>query len=486
MPYQGSSRIISIITTVQGGIGPTGNSGPIGNTGNYVTGPNGFPGFGITGFTYDSSIDGLTFYIEGSTAVYLTGFRGNTGNSPTLPPPTVFSIGTGISFLGFSGYTLFFKSLTFSAGISAYISGQSIFIRDDLGITGSFDENRLLFVDFSQNTYFLDSSEFAKYKENTYSSITYANFEIAQRTSRDLFGVDNFNYSTGSVQNSSHYGLTMTIDSSFYGITGTETDLKIGTWNPYLKYRANYYDLNGASGPTFASINFSVLGPYTTQVKFTVELGSCCYCDNCENDSINGRKCEDYVLKEYCDSIEGRWSKSTCYQRENGFDCYRRRACCVNGVCLNTSEQKCSQMGGTFCASRECTPNYDCSAQCSPITLGGAETTTLECCCCKDGKPHGPGSYTTELNSCNNAPQANECSQTQGNVISKKCCGAPDGLDCIQEPQFNNCCPGIKGACCRNNTCENDLTPQACMEQNGFFLGENTTCESNSCPTQST
>lgn len=451
MVQRGSSRIISIITVVEGGTGPQGLTGATGNTGNYVTGPTGPMGLGITGFTYNSSIDGLTFYIEGSTAVYLTGFRGITGNAETVAAPTFSSIGLGVSFVGSSGYTLFFRSITFSSGISASVSGDYIFIQENVGDTGSFGPDRLIFVNFSSPTYYLESSDFAKYKETVYSSNTYGNFEITQRTGRDLFGVENFNYSTGSAQNSAHYGLTMTIDSAFYGVSGTDVDIKLGAWNPYLKYRVNYYDLNGLSGATFGVVDFSPLGPYTKQIKFGVELGSCCYCDDCRGSDINGRKCEDYVLKEYCELVDGRWSKSTCYERQNGFDCYRRRACCVNGTCVNTSFEKCTQMGGTFCAGKECGLDYDCSQQC----IQTASVVVSSCCCCKNGV----GTPT---------------------VCDQPC--EEGAIQFLQPCTSVNCCTADNfGACCESNGTCNQKTPQDCAAVNGIFRGAGTTCNPNPC-----
>lgn len=461
MPIRGSSRIVALIMTVTGGVGPTGSTGPTGPTGDYVTGPNGVKGSGITGIVYDGAVDGATFFIQGSTPVYLTGFRGNTGIGVTLDPPIIGYTGEGVTFVNISGYTLFFRSITFSDGISASISGNSIIIQDKVSYTGSFDPNELLYIDFANSTYFLDSAPTAKYKENVYSGITYANLNTVLRSSRDLFGIENFNYSTGSVQNLNHYGMTMTIDSAFYGITGTENNLKSGQWNTYIKFRSSNYDLNGLLGPTFSSINFSPLGPYTKKVAFDVQMGSCCYCDNCENTSF-GRICVDYVLKEYCQGINGKWSSLPCYQRENSFDCYERRACCLNGTCINTSLQKCTQMGGEFCALKICGLNYQCGDECE-TTLAGVDEGTEFCCCCQDGV----GNQFV----CADESAIALCDEQGGVVISNNCV---DG-------DRNNCCDQKKGGCCISNTCINDLTAIQCAEAGGIFLGEEINCSSNSC-----
>jgi hypothetical protein len=463
MPNYGSSRIISIIRDVVGGVGPTGATGITGATGAYITGPDGSNGLGITGFTYDAPYGGITFYIQGVTAVNLFGFKGNTGQDSLIPAPLISPIGIGVSFLGSSGYTLFFRSITFSAGISASISGQSIVIQNNYGDTGSFDSNEIIFVDFANGIYFLDSSSNAKYKETVYSGLTYANFEVVNRTNRNLFGVDNFNYSTGSSQNAFHYGLTLTIDSAFYGITGTEIDLKSGAWNPYLKYRTNYYDLKGVSGPTSGTIEFLQLGPYTNQISFSNELGSCCYCEECQSseNQISGRKCKDYVLKEYCEEMNGRWSKSTCYQRQNGFDCYRRRACCINGTCINTSQQKCIQMGGIFCPTKECGLDYRCGDQCvqTAAAQGPGSGTTI-CCCCKNGIP--------SEGTC--ADLSTICEKDGGILYTNNCSDV--SVDC---------CNQILGACCKNGVCEDNVSVIECRSLNGLFYGQGSSCKNINC-----
>lgn len=451
----GSSRITALIITVTGGVGPSGPTGPIGDTGAFITGPDGPRGFGITGFTYDSVINGITFFIQGVSPVYLTGFKGSTGIGVTLPPPVIGSLGEGVSFIGASGYTLFFKSFTFSAGISASITSDRILIQDNIGDTGSFDDNELIFVDFANNIYFLDSSAYAKYKETVYSGVTYANLEIARKQNRDLFGVDNFNYSTGSSQNTDHFGLTMTIDSAFYGITGTETDLKAGVWNPYLKFRTSYYDLNGVSGSTFGHIKFLQLGPYTKQISFDVEIGSCCYCESCQDNAITGRICKDYVLKDYCEQINGRWSKSNCYQRQNSYDCYLRRACCVNGTCINTSKQMCDLMGGEFCDRKECGLDYECGDRCIPTAAGGIGEPI--CCCCKNGVEEE--GLCTELQE--------TCVSGGGTLFQNNCADV-------------NCCDQIIGACCTLGSCE-QKTVTECISGGGLFYGQGTKCGSIDC-----
>ena len=456
MPYNGSSRIRSIILSITGGVGPTGEKGNTGDTGSFVTGPDGPRGNGIVGFTYSSSTDGLTFYSSGGSAFYIVGTRGGTGDALLADPPFIRFIGSGIQPLkneqGISGYTLFFRSITFSSGISASISGDVITIQENLTATGSFDIGQLLYVDYSvaNNQYFIDSAANTKYSEKTYSGITYSNLEIYVSGFRDILDGSNFNYSTGSSQATSHSGLSMTIDSAFYGVTGIENGLTSENWNPYFRFRTSYFDVNGNSGATLDTINLLPLGPYTKKISFSNPVGSCCfYCNGCE-DSVLNRKCVDYVSKAYCESISGRWSTSNCYNRENTYDCHLRRACCVNERCVNTSKLKCDQMGGTFCSGKICGDGYTCGNECSSAILPAIGATY---CCCTDG-------IKTEVT----------------DPIS--CLGVIIEGDC----SLVNCCDyGNTGACCLSNGECLHLTAQECSARAGSYRGTGITCGSVSC-----
>jgi hypothetical protein len=454
---RGSSRIIAIAVTVTGGIGPTGATGITGASGSYVTGPTGSDGYGVIGVTYSRIVDGATFTISNGTSFFLTGIRGNTGNGVTVDAPYINYFGTGIAPLlnetSSVGYTLFFRSISYSSGISASISGETIYIQNNTGYTGSFDANKLLFVNFSQSEskYFIDSADNVSYFEKTYAGVTYARLNASMKVARDSLTTNNFNYSTGSVEATNHTGLTLTIDAAFYGITGIENGLTSDSWKPYLKFRASYYDVDGSSGATVGMINFSPIGPYTKKIYLNSLIGSCCFdCDECEGYE-SGRNCVDYVSKSYCDSVLGRWSQSNCYARQSSYDCYPRRACCVNGTCVNATQLKCSQMNGVFCSSKICGDSYDCSMPCTPGLLPATATTY---CCCKDGV----GTETTDRTSC------------VGIIVEGSCTGV-------------NCCDfaGNTGACCLPNGSCLELTADECARQFGTYKGTGVTCTSQLC-----
>lgn len=454
----GSSRIIAVTVTVTGGYGPTGPTGPTGFTGNYVTGPVGPQGIGIVGVTYSSIVGGITFQLSNGTNLFVPRVKGDTGAGSTANAPDIFYVGDGIAPLvnptGMSGYTLFFRSITFGNGLSGYASSTTIFIQNNPGSTGSFDPNKLLYVKYSpfESRYFIDSADFANYKEVSYSGVTYSEIEIVNKTSRDLLDDQNFNYSSGITQQANHVGLTMTIDSAFYGMTGVENPLELSAWFPYLKFRTTYFDSAGLPGATVGIFNFSPLGPFTKRINLSEEIGSCCFeCNVCPG-YPNGRNCIDYVSKTYCESILGRWNPSNCYTRQNTYDCFARRACCVNGRCVNTTQLKCNQMRGSFCSTQICGLSYNCEIPCfAPVT--SASTSAKIYCCCKDGI----GTETTNPDSCIGKAVEGNCSE----------------IDC--------CSVGNTGACCLpNGTCVY-LSAENCMLQGGVYKGTGVVCTSATC-----
>lgn len=457
MAYYGSSRIRAILIQVTGGVGPTGETGDIGDTGAYVTGPDGPRGADINGFTYSSITDGITFYSSNGSCFGFTGIKGGTGDATIAPPPFIRFVGSGINPLsnqeGISGYTLFFRSITFSSGISASVSGDIITIQENFTATGSFDISQLLYVDYSSgsNQYFIDSASNTKYSEKVYSGKTYSNLEMFVMSFRDALDGNNFNYSSGSSQATNHVGLTMTMDSAFYGMTGTENGLTSANWNPYFKFRTSYFDESGSSGATVGLINFLPVGPYTTKISFSNPVGSCCfYCAGCEGSVLN-RTCVDYVSKAYCESVSGRWSLSNCYNRENTYDCHLRRACCVNGRCVNTSILKCNQMGGTFCSSRMCADDYNCNDECPSGTV---PVIGVQYCCCTDGVK----------------TQVTDPSECLGLIIYENC----DSVNCCDYENTGACCLP-DGAVCL------ELSAQECAAQGGSYRGTGITCGQVSC-----
>lgn len=466
MASYGSSRIKTLVLTAPGGVGPTGPQGPTGNTGSYVTGPAGAIGTGILSVKYNPAVDGITFNLTDGTSLYFTGIRGNTGVGPA-PYPIIGYTSNGIPFLTNSrgegtGYTLSFRTLLVSSGLSAGISGGLIIVENNPAATGSFDIGELLYVNYSSTStqYYLDTADSTDYKEVFSGGVTYASFSATLKTARDILNGDNFNYSSGAAQGISHTGLTLEIDAGFYGMTGTDSGLTTDSWYPYLRFRSSYVDVDGTSGVTSATIPFSPLGPFTKTIAYDKPIGSCCYCDGCIEDPHTGRKCVDYVSKSYCEFIVGRWSAVSCQNRLNTYDCYLRRACCVNGICINTSQQKCEQMHGEFYPENECGASFDCQrgffGTAAAMDPGSGVQNT---CCCRDG--------------------------TVSIVSSPANCIAIGGVPVGDPPCDAAVCCQVKenslGACCyENGDCE-ITNPQACAASGGLYKGTGTLCQPNPC-----
>lgn len=464
MASYGSSRIKTLVLTAPGGVGPTGSQGPTGNTGSYVTGPAGAIGTGVLSVKYNPTVDGITFNLTNGTALYFTGIKGNTGVGPA-PYPIIGYTSNGISFLTNStgegsGYTLSFRTLLVSSGLSAGISGGLIIVENNPAATGSFDIGELLYVNYSSTTtqYYLDTADSTDYKEVFSGGITYASFSATLKATRDILDGNNFNYSNGTTQGISHTGLTLTIDAGFYGMTGTDSGLTTNSWYPYLRFRSSYADVDGTSGVTVGTIPFSPLGPYTKTIAYDEPIGSCCYCDGCIEDPHTGRKCIDYVSKSYCESIVGRWSSVSCQNRLNTYDCYLRRACCVNGVCINTSQQKCSQMHGEFFPDNECGASFDCQrgffGTAEAVSGGPSEVLV---CCCVNGTAYQNISTTA-------------CSDLGGVPFDPPTCA---GVNC--------CAAYYTGACCKSNGECSTKTPEECAAEGGLYKGTGTLCTPNPC-----
>lgn len=455
MAKYGSSRIKTIVMTATGGTGPDGPKGQTGNTGAYVTGPTGSNGIGIKTLSYNQSTDTVTFYMTDNTTKTISGIKGNTGIGPA-PSPLVSYTAFGISPVSNTGgidtgYTLQFRGIKYSTGICGSVSGNSIVLRENNTATGSFEIGKLLEVEYSSSTtkYYLDSADNANYQNYTYSGISYSNFEITRTYVRDLLDSSNFNYSQKDL-----IGLTSTIDFGVYGMTGTQNGLTYSSWTPVLMYRANNFDVNNSSGVTLSTVTFFRIGPYNTAIKPEESIGSCCYCDESIIDDDDKRKCVDYVSKTYCESILGRWSKASCLDRYNTYDCYRRRACCVNGLCINTSKAKCEQMNGVFDTDNECGASYDCERQ----YFGNEPAKPPEnICCCFNCVSYPDKTYE-------------ECISLGGTPVSPADCA---GINCCDYTNL--------GACCLpDGTCE-ILSPKNCYLKLGKYKGTGTKCELDTC-----
>ena len=74
-------------------------------------------------------------------------------------------------------------------------------------------------------------------------------------------------------------------------------------------------------------------------------FGSCCYCQDGSGD-IDSYNCLNFVTEDYCDSVSGVYSSSSCLDRPEGPNCNSGGACCVNGTCVAGNEERCKEFGG--------------------------------------------------------------------------------------------------------------------------------------------
>jgi hypothetical protein len=460
MTKYGSSRIKTIIIKATGGTGPIGEKGPTGNTGAYVTGPTGLDGIGLVNVSYDALTNRSVFLLSDGKTFSLNFGKGPTGIGPA-PSPLFLYAADGISPIGNTanidtGYTLQFRGIKYSTGICGSVSGNSIILRDNNTATGSFNIGKLLEVEYSNtNVYYLDSADDVNYENFTYSGISYSNLNVTRTYVRDTLDSSNFNYIPKDFSDT----IISDINFSFYGVTGVANGLTYSSWTPFIRYSSSNYDSDNLAGTTQGLITFSRLGPYNVNIKPEELIGSCCYCDEKVEDLDDKRKCIDYVSKTYCESVFGRWSQLSCLQRLDTYDCFRRRACCVNGLCINTSKAKCEQMNGVFDSDNECGASYDCERK----FFGSPPPPPPEfICCCVNCVPYPNKTYK-------------ECVALGGTPLSPADCA---GLNCCD---YSNL-----GACCLpSGRCEL-LSPKNCSLNSGVYLGTGTTCGKNSCYTTTT
>lgn len=447
----GSSRIPQISSTV-GNIlfeGPTGSTGPTGPAGEYVTGPDGPRGryvYFVEGVSADTiKISLKDNDLSATRELYVSGVRGITGDN-TLG---VFSVGyTGITENAFYipqgpiGLTLFFKAIQLQGKITGSYANNNLFIdQSEIPYTGDLTPNRLLYIGYtSTNEYYVViPASNSIYEERLYSGKTFSSLETLFYGFKETGTGSNFNYSTNSSRDDAN--LNIDINGSFYGMTFINSSLNFSESSPYLRYGVSYEKVNENTAFQTDTIKFRKRGNFNkkigedTFIPLNEKIGSCCYCD-----AEGKRYCKDYVLKEYCNSgLVGSWSPTPCYLRYNTDDCYPGGACCVNGKCVLSSEDKCISMGGLFVVGQNCS-SLTCPDAC--VSPG---------CCCVKGTGY---ELTEEL-----------CAEISGSRYF------PEGCDSV------NCCQvGHLGACCVKKVCYDYFSAYECAATGGVFQGVGSAC----------
>jgi len=357
MIIQGSSTIkITGTPLSEGGRGNTGPTGPTGPTG--AIGPIGSTGATGTGIDYLQKInrDGITVYLIDGSKYELLGISGNApvdfssliSSNPfdilpvTGPSPTSFSIIAGVD-----GLTAYFKTIKGFEGLTLIYNGNDLIFKGItsniyLGISGT-----VLYAKGNTAAPLIDKENISVFKYETVTQgITTQDISKAVISrffqAKSELGITNIN-----LQNIS--GITFHVLNPWD--LSTQSFYKSGNvWNNKQYYHSSYGVITGpnkAIGLTFLQ---QTIFDETETVTFGKQIyGSCCYCDSGDGE----KTCLDYVHKEFCDSIDGNFSKDSCADRVS-VDCQDTGACCINGICVQTNRQECEKFGGIFNSGDSC------------------------------------------------------------------------------------------------------------------------------------
>lgn len=452
----GSSRIPVISSAIgeNGFMGPTGATGPTGPSGDYITGASGPIGKSVLYALGISQDTVRIIYLTTPTTYFdLSGVQGPTGNSSF----GIYSVGyTGFTsdavfpVQSSTGLTLYFKSVTLKGEITGSYNSGNLVIQNTAGtFVGSLVPNTLLFIGLTlggDDYYNIISALGTQYYERNFSGKTFSSLENIFYGFKESGTSYNFNYLIDYTTNSNYPGLTLSINSSFYGVTFSSLNVEGATYivnNYYLKYGVSYDKILSNSGFTTEVINFNTSREFTRKIGSTTfiplneRIGSCCYCNT------NGdRFCTDYMSKSYCINVmNGSWNSIPCYLRYNTEDCYPGGACCVNNKCIACSRDKCQSMGGLFIQGENCSSIGACPDRCG-ITLG---------CCCVNGEP-----FPLTASLCEEISNAK--------YVNSPC----QNVDC--------CKVGYLGACCINKVCFDYYSAKECSDAGGIYQGVGSAC----------
>lgn len=495
MSILGSSTVpvFAFVNPATNGLrGDTGPTGPIGITGISVIGNTGPTGIGVVSVSYLNK--GITFHLNSGTNVYLQ-FPGITGVSfiNSVPQSVIVARGLTSGSTSLAGYSvlysfvnsfensnsvviqpqfsnidqitdeIYLKLRTIEAGGRSLVglSGDSSYIylvgktydNNPLGNTGEI----LYFVDglvyAIDGSYYNDSANLLSValsserlaihdNQNIASAPTYtfSNQNISGLSGATGFGFFNVNYGTFSFFNGNYVLAT--------DVPTINTTLNIGrTGSDTLTFK--FMQVTYPTGLTKAQ--------FIPQEVNSETIGSCCFCQA----STTEISCLDYVNRSYCTSIGGSFNTTSCVQRISSGDCYAEGACCVNGTCVNSSQDKCLKFNGVFYPGELCSGGSpDSSYFICPNTC---PTTPATGKCCYKG-------YCFDLTGA-------ECESIPGAVFTP-------GLACESRTTDSACCVGYIGACCTKEVndyiCE-QKTARDCSTAGGIFHGIGTNCAEVEC-----
>ena len=359
MPILGSSLIvIKDIPTKISLVGATGPTGPIGPTGS--TGPIGATGLTGIGIHFITKIDnnGITVHLTDELKISVTGISGNaptdfTTLAETNPYDLIAATGASpMSFYlggGALGLTAYFKS-----------------IKPVNGLSMVYSNNDLVFKGVTSSSYALGlSGSVLMSLGNTASPIIDVNGDRVFRYQTVTSGITTQHlatavlgafYQTKSSQGITNVNLLNVLNitdhvQNFYDASVNYFYVSGNTWESKQVYHSTFGVVTGANQTIGITFNTSPIFNTSNTTKFGDKtVGSCCYCD----DNDGKKTCKDYVNKSYCETVLGGiFSFKPCSGRRIE-DCDDFGACCINGICVNTTKFVCEKFGGNFDASASC------------------------------------------------------------------------------------------------------------------------------------
>ena len=461
MVVYGSSRIqdISVLGSITGPTGNTGPTGPTGNTGSTgdgitfneggtygITGPGTAYGGGTITFTVDT---GVNFGVTGATGA--TGDGIDWWSTTTVHDEVsildakkgpdygeIFASIERYSAYATGGSTAEFRTLTVSGrDISIIGTTQGIHLSGTtyeygrLGNTGELiHAYRGLSAQGTPNTFWNNNETTLKTRLAVFRESTDSNMNLLDSVSvTNTKAVGSPTGATGEVVPFTH------ISTDGNGKTQIQSGLHMG--------------LTGTKKVIHES---STITHDTQYSAFVSNIGSCCYCTD---STVEGQDdypgCVDYVTEEYCNNLGGVYDSSTCLARPEGPNCYSEGACCVNGICAETSLNKCRNVYGGFYVEGSTCVDVDMLGGCpEPCEIVGA--------CCVEGSCYQMSEYQCSF-------EPNSAFMGEGSAC--------DDVNC--------CIEGVIGGCCVDEVCY-ETSPAICVTLQstdgspGVFWGTGSSC----------
>ena len=479
----GSSRIFDT-RGMMGVTGPTGPTGPVGPTGaTGITGATGFIGSVGRGISFATGAtsgfiggDLITLHITDGSTLGISGVRGVTGTDSDSIEYTiknaVESIDFGSIFKGKSGSTALFRGLTLSGKDITVTSpwsssdndANSIFIRGltyEYGVIGNTGELLYIYSNYHGNSAQGVSGTFWD-GSNLQARI------LTHRDIKTLEGVTNNNL-LSSAGNTSEYPSSLRPNSkavpfTFFSTVNGSTATTIQSGFHLGQTSASEDSSSGSSVDILHNFGEITYDTFHGAISDENIIGSCCLCQIVDGQNIP--LCLDYISKKYCDNINGIFSGEPCYSRPEGLDCYPEGACCVNGVCVESSRQKCEDIfGGLFLNELNCNDIFNAADASGAIARGEVNEDGCPFPCFEDG-------------SCCIDGECVEINESACNLYENAVFVPDRGCDEV------NCCLEFtyKGACCLHSKCYY-TSPKTCAnlvdssgQNTGIFWGVGTKC----------